>query len=444
MKQLLIEGGRILDPGLDRDEIGDLLVSSGRISRTHRNDLPPATYDVLDARGMVVCPGLIDLHCHLRQPGFEEKETIASGSRAAAKGGFTTICCMPNTSPPLDNKSVIEQVKDIASSEAVNRVLPIGCVSRRRQGRRLAELEEMAQAGVVGFSDDGSPVKDSLVMLKALNYSRASGLPIIEHCEDTSLTGSSLTKESSLLIESELAAIPDTAEQIILARDLLLARLSGGWIHIAHVSSEGSVELIRCAKERGIAVTAEVTPHHLTLTEELTYSSDTNIRVNPPLRNKKDNQALINGLKENLIDIIATDHAPHGGNGKSIASSQAPCGISGLETALGSLLGLVHSGAMPLKGIIASLTCKPARIIGNRYGNLGTLADGAPADITIFDPTREWVVDTDSFSSRGKNTPLRGKKLKGKVMATVYGGRVVYMDRAVVLKKKRIPEQDNR
>ena len=444
MKQLLIEGGRIIDPGLDRDETGDLLVSSGRISRTHRNDLPPATYDVLDARGMVVCPGLIDLHCHLRQPGFEEKETIASGSRAAAKGGFTTICCMPNTSPPLDNKSVIEQVKDIASSEAVNRVLPIGCVSRRRQGRRLAELEEMAQAGVVGFSDDGSPVKDSLVMLKALNYSRASGLPIIEHCEDTSLTGSSLTKESSLLIESELAAIPDTAEQIILARDLLLARLSGGWIHIAHVSSEGSVELIRCAKERGIAVTAEVTPHHLTLTEELTYSSDTNIRVNPPLRNKKDNQALINGLKENLIDIIATDHAPHGGNGKSIASSQAPCGISGLETALGSLLGLVHSGAMPLKGIIASLTCKPARIIGNRYGNLGTLADGAPADITIFDPTREWVVDTDSFSSRGKNTPLRGKKLKGKVMATVYGGRVVYMDRAVVLKKKRIPEQDNR
>ncbi|MFO8143231.1 MAG: dihydroorotase [Dehalococcoidales bacterium] len=444
MKQLLIEGGHIIDPGMDIDETGNLFLADGHISRIHKNNLPPGTYDILDARGMIVCPGFIDMHCHLRQPGFEEKETIFSGSRAAVKGGFTTICCMPNTNPPLDNQSAIDYVKEIASSEAVNRVLPIGCVTDGRQGKILAELDEMAHAGVVGFSDDGSPVKDSLIMLKALNYSRTSGLPIIDHCEDTSLTGSSLMKGSSLFTESELAAIPDTAEQIILARDLLLARLSGGWVHIAHVSSEGSVELIRCAKERGISVTAEVTPHHLTLTEEIANSGDSNARVNPPLRTKRDNEALIKGLKENVIDIIATDHAPHTENDKSVAFSQAPCGISGLETALGSLLGLVHRGAIPLKSLIASLTCKPGRIIGNRYGKLGTLADGAPADITIFDPDKKWVVDTASFFSRGKNTPLKSKKLKGKVMATVYGGRVVYMDSAVTLKKTSISEQDNK
>jgi len=440
MKPLLIQGGRIIDPGQGTDEAGDLLIIEGRIVRPGKEGPALPQYDVLSAGGMIVCPGFIDLHCHLRQPGFEEKETIASGSRAAARGGFTTVCCMPNTNPPLDNQSAIDYVKLVASSEGVVRVLSIGCVTSERKGKELVDMEEMAKAGVVGFSDDGSPVATSRLMRRALDYSFSSELPIIDHCEDTTLSKGGMMNEGALSTRLGLPGIPAAAEEIIVARDLLLAQLTGGWLHVAHVSSEGSVELIRCAKEKGIRVTAEVTPHHLTLTEETLSSYDTNAKVNPPLRTKQDTKALLEGLKENVIDIIATDHAPHTEADKFGEFALAPFGISGLETALGSLLGLVHSGELSLTTLIAKLTREPARIIGDRYGRLGTLDIGAPADVTIFDPDMEWVVDTSTFASKGRNTPLNGARLKGKIVATIAQGKLVYQDSSVKVEEMRSPE----
>lgn len=431
LKPLLIRGGRIIDPGRGIDKIGDLLILEGKIARPVGEEPALPQYDIINAGGMVICPGFIDLHCHLRQPGFEEKETIASGSRAAARGGFTTICCMPNTNPPLDNKASIDYVNLVASSEGIVRVLPIGCVSKERMGEELVDMEEMTKAGVVGFSDDGSPVATSRLMRQALECSLSSGLPIIDHCEDTTLSRCGLMNEGALSARLELPGIPAAAEEIMVARDLILAQLTGGRLHIAHVSSEGSVELIRRAKDRGIRVTAEVTPHHLTLTEEKVIGYDTNTKVNPPLRTRQDTRALLEGLKDNVIDIIATDHAPHTEADKLGGFALAPFGISGLETALGNLLGLVHGGELPLTTLIARLTQEPARIIGDRYGRLGTLDIGAPADVTIFDPDMEWVVDTDTFASKGRNTPLKGARLKGKVVATIAQGKLVYQDDSI-------------
>jgi dihydroorotase len=425
---LLIQGGHIIDPGLGIDETGDLLVVEERISRLlgHIPALP--RFDVLNATGMIVCPGFIDLHCHLRQPGYEEKETIASGTRAAVRGGFTTVCCMPNTNPPLDNVKMIDYVKQISSSEASARVLPIGSVTCGRKGYKLVNMREMAEAGVLGYSDDGNPVATSSLMRRALEFSVDSGLPIIEHCEDTDLSRGGLMHEGDLSARLGLPGIPSASEEIIIARDILLARLTGGWLHIAHVSSEGSVDLIRHAKRNGIRVTAEVTPHHLTLTEELVEGYDTSAKVNPPLRTRKDTEALLAGLKDNIIDIIATDHAPHTDDDKLEAFDRAPFGISSLETALGSLLNLVHSGDLSLPTLIAKLSTKPGKLIGKSHEGLGTLSEGSLADITIFDPNREWVVDTSTFFSKGRNTPLKGTKLKGMVVATIVKGKLVYRE----------------
>lgn len=438
MKPLLIQGGRIIDPSQGIDEIGSLLITEGKISWLSKGEIAPPQpdYDVLPARGLIVCPGFIDLHCHLRQPGFEEKETIATGTRAAARGGFTTICCMPNTNPPLDNPAAIEQVMSKAATEGVVRVLPIGCISKGRKGGELAEVTELASAGVIGYSDDGEPVLNSRLMRQALDYSRALGLSIIDHCEDTSLTDGGLMNEGTISTRLGLRGIPAAAEEIIVARDLALAKLTGGRLHIAHVSTEGSVELIRRAREKGVRVTAEVTPHHLTLTEEKVMGYDTNAKVNPPLRTKRDVQALIGGLKDNVIDIIATDHAPHTEADKLGEFALAPFGISGLETALGSLMSLVHDGRLTLTTLISKLTCEPSRIIGDRYGKLGTLAIGAPADVAIFDPNRDWVVDTSAFASKGKNTPLAGSVLRGKVMATISRGKLVYRDDSIKVEEK--------
>ncbi|MDD5591412.1 MAG: dihydroorotase, partial [Dehalococcoidales bacterium] len=291
------------------------------------------------------------------------------------------------------------------------------------------------KAGVVGFSDDGSPVATSRLMRQALECSLSSGLPIIDHCEDTTLSRGGLMNESALSAELGLPGIPAAAEEIMIARDLILARLTGGRLHIAHVSSEGSVELIRRAKDRGIRVTAEVTPHHLTLTEEKVRGYDTNAKVNPPLRTTQDTMALLEGLKDNVIDIIATDHAPHTETDKLGGFALVPFGISGLETALGSLLGLVHKGELSLTTLIARLTREPARIIGDRHGRLGTLDIGAPADVTIFDPDMEWIVDSSSFVSKGRNTPLKGARLKGKVLATIVQGRLVYQDGSIKVRR---------
>ena len=434
---LLIYGGRIIDPSQGIDEIGSLLITDGKISWLGKGEMTPPQpgYNVLHAQGLIVCPGFIDLHCHLRQPGFEEKETITTGTQAAARGGFTTICCMPNTNPPLDNQATIDYVKSVATTEGVIRVLPIGCISKGRKGKELADMGELASAGVIGYSDDGEPAANSHLMRQALDYSLALGLPVIDHCEDIALTEGGQMNEGIISTKLGLRGIPNAAEDIIVARDLALAQLTGGRLHIAHTSTEGSVDLIRRAKEKGIKVTAEATPHHLTLTEEKVIGYDANAKVNPPLRTKRDIQALIQGLNDNTIDIIATDHAPHTEADKRCEFALAPFGISGFETALGSLMTLVHDGQLALITLIAKLTCKPAKIIGNKYGELGTLAIGASGDVTIFDPDTEWVVDTKAFASKGKNTPLAGERLKGKIMATISQGELVYKDDSINLKE---------
>ena len=433
MRPLLIQGGHIVDPSQGIDDTGSLLITEDKISWLGKGEtIPPQPdYATLPAQGLIVCPGFVDLHCHLRQPGFEEKETIATGSQAAARGGFATICCMPNTNPPLDSRNTIDYVKSVATAEGMIRVLPIGCISRGREGEELAPMAELTLAGVIAYSDDGKPVLNSNLMRQALDHSRGFDLPIIAHSEDTSLTEGGMMNDGVLSTKLGLQGIPAAAEEIMVARDLILAQLTEARLHIAHVSTAGSVDLIRHAKEKGIKVTAEVTPHHLTLTEEEVLGYNTNAKVNPPLRTKQDIKALIQGLNENIIDAIATDHAPHTEDDKRADFALAPFGISGFETALGSLMSLVHSGELPLTTLIAKLTCEPAKIIGDKYGKLGSLEVETSADVTIFDPDKEWIVDTRTFASKGKNTPLAGSTLKGKVMATISQGRFVYQDDSI-------------
>ena len=444
---LLISGGHLLDPSQKIDKLGDLLITEDKIVWVGDKGAvsPQPDLSSIDATGLVVCPGFIDLHCHLREPGFEDKETIATGTRAAARGGFTTICCMPNTDPPLDNQASIDYVKKTAETEGIVRVLPIGCITKGRQGKELTEMSELAEEGVIGFSDDGDPVASSRIMSLAMDYSRALDLPVIDHCEDKELADGGLMNDGWVSTRLGLKGIPAAAEEIVVARDLALAQLTGARLHIAHVSTKGSVELIRRAREKGIAVTAEATPHHLTLSEErvmgweagkndqLTY--DTNAKVNPPLRTEEDIAALIEGLRDGVIDIIATDHAPHRLVDKMCEFGVAAFGISGFETALGCLMGLVHSGEVDLVTLVSKLTREPARIIGSRYGELGTLKPGCRADITLFDPNKEWVVSSRNFASKGKNTPFDGYQFKGRVMATIFAGDIVYQDDSVKVEK---------
>jgi len=445
---LLIGGGRFLDPSQGMDKVGDLLITDGKIAWVGDQGTASPQPDscTLDATGLIVCPGFIDLHCHLREPGFEDKETISTGTRAAARGGFTTVCCMPNTNPPLDNQASIDYVKKTAQVAGTVRVLPIGCVTKGRQGKELTEMSELAEMGAIGFSDDGDSVASSRIMCLAMDYGRALDLPIIDHCEDKELANGGLMNEGWVSTRLGLKGIPAAAEEIIVARDLALAQLTSARLHIAHVSTRGSVELIRRAKEKGIAVTAEATPHHLTLSEErvmgwqagkndqLTY--DTNAKVNPPLRSEEDIAALIEGLRDGVIDIIATDHAPHTLVDKMCEFGFAAFGISGFETALGCLMGLVHSGELDLVTLVSKLTSEPARIIGSKYGELGTLKPGCQADVTLFDPDKEWVVSSQGFLSKGKNTPFDGYEFKGKVMATIVAGETVYQDDSLVIEKK--------
>jgi len=435
---LLISGGRIIDPGQGIDKVADLLITKGKIAWMGDNGTAPSQPDLttIDATGLIVCPGFVDLHCHLREPGFEDKETIATGTKAAARGGFTTICCMPNTNPPLDTQSSIDYVKKTAETEGAVQVLPIGCITKGRHGKEITEMSELAQAGVIGFSDDGEPVASSRIMSLAMDYSQALGLPIIEHCEDKELSDGGFMNDGWVSARLGLKGIPKAAEEIVVARDLTLAQLTGARLHIAHVSTEGSVELIRQAKEKGIAVTAEVTPHHLALTEERVMGSqlekhnqliyDTNAKVNPPLRTKEDIAALIKGLKDGTIDAIATDHAPHTLVDKMCEFGLAAFGISGLETALACLMSLVHGDQLDLKTLVSKLTFEPSRIIGTRYGELGTLKPGCRADVTLFDPNREWVVNSHEFASKGKNTPFDGCHFKGSVVVTIVAGKVIY------------------
>jgi dihydroorotase len=426
MNNILIKNGRLIDPAQNIDAKFDIAIVEGKIAWVGTGLPPKGDYQTIDAAGLIVTPGFIDLHTHLRQPGFEEKETIATGTRAAARGGFTTVCAMPNTSPAADNRTVVDYVKCVASSEAAVRVLPIGCITKGRKGESLADMGELAEAGVIGFSDDGSSVPSARLLKQAMEYVTALDLPIIEHCEDASLAEGGQVNEGIIATRLGLAGIPNAAEETIVARDSALAKLTGARLHLCHISTKGAVDLIRRAKGDGVKITAEVTPHHLTLTEERALGYDTNAKVNPPLRTQADIDALIEGLLDGTIDAIATDHAPHTDNDKCCEFALAPFGISGLETALGSLMKLVHGGKVPLSLVIEKLTAAPARIIGEKHGVSGSLKVGDPADIVIFDPDAEWTVDTTKFASKGRNTPLAGERLKGKVMATISWGNIVY------------------
>jgi dihydroorotase len=423
---LLIRGGRVIDPSQAIDKTADLLIKDGKILWLGEGKPPEDDYAVLNAAGLIVCPGFIDMHCHLRQPGDEQKENITSGTWAAARGGFTTVCCMPNTNPPLDNGDILNYVRTVAAQEGIIRVFPIGCVTVGRKGEQLADLNELEMNGAVAFSDDGSPVNSAEIMRRALEYSHNFNRPIIDHCEDLSLSKDGQVNEGVVSLEMGLRGIPAAAEEQMVKRDIELAKETGGHIHIAHVSTAGSVDLIRAGKEDGVHVTAEVTPHHLILTEEDVLKYGTLAKVNPPLRTKHDTIALLRALNDSVIDIVATDHAPHTATDKACIFSKAAFGISGLETALGSLVGLILKSELSINNMIAALTVGPARILG--YAKLGTLEIGAPADVCIFDLHKEWTVNVEEFESKGKNSPLNGRTLTGKVMSTIYMGRPVYMD----------------
>ena len=422
---LLIQNGRILDPSQGIDRIGDILVRDGKVASITDPREAGLHSMAFDVTGMIVSPGFVDLHCHLRQPGFEEKETIATGTAAAAAGGFTTVCCMPNTDPPLDAVSMVKRVLEIASKEGVVRVFPVAAVTQGRRGAKLVDMCALRDAGAIAFSDDGSPVQDSDIMQHALEQSKAHDLLVVDHCEEPTLCADGLMNEGAVAAKLGHKGIPARAEEAMVARDIELARRTGGRLHIAHVSTAGSADLIRRAKEEGVRVTAEVTPHHLTLTEETVLARATYAKVNPPLRTQEDIRALIAGLRTGVIDAIATDHAPHTLGDKACDFAQAAFGISGFETALGCLMSLVHRGDIDLALLISKMTCEPATIMGNA-GSRGSLIAGSPADITIFDPDFEWVVDPAEFVSKGKNTPLAGVKMKGKVIRTLVDGEIVH------------------
>ena len=430
---LLIKNARIIDPASGRDESGDILIADGVILQTGKGiDASGAT--VIEASGLIVCPGFIDLHCHLRQPGCENKETIASGASAAARGGYTTICCMPNTMPPLDDAATVGHVKDIAAREApLITILPVGCVTKDRAGRELADMAELAGAGCIGFSDDGSPVVSSRLMSLAMQNAAVLDLPVIEHCEDLDLSQGGHMNDGWVAARLGIKGIPSAAEETMVARNIALCRMTGARLHATHISTSGTVELIRDAKSRGLSVSCDVTPYHLTLTHERVMKAqdvpgaslayDTYAKVNPPLRTSADIDALIRGIKDGTVDAIGTDHAPHTMEDKLCEFENAASGISGFETAFGVLMSLVHTGKIDLNTLIACLTVNPARILKNASG---TLQPGARADIALLDIDREWTVDVKDFLSKGKNTPFDGYKLKGMVVATISGGRFAY------------------
>ena len=424
MKPVLLKGARLIDPSSNRDEVGDILLADGRIESIGGNIAGPDDADVIDCKGMLVSPGLIDVHCHLREPGREDVETIATGARAAAAGGFTAVCAMPNTDPVTDNQAAVGFI--IRQAQRVNaaRVFPIGAISLGQQGKALAEFGEMVGAGAVAVSDDGKPVVSAQLMRTALEYSRAFGIPVIDHCEEPTLAAGGAMNEGLLSAKLGLKGIPSEAEEIMAIRDILLARRTGGRVHLAHMSTKGSVELIRWGKERGITVTAEVCPHHISLTEDAVGSYNTNAKMNPPLRTQEDVEALREAVKDGTIDLIATDHAPHHYDEKEREFSDAPNGIVGLETALAvSINSLVQPGHITYSTLVDRMSCSPARLF-NLPG--GSLQRGTAADITIVDPELEWTVDPSMFLSKGRNTPYSGMKLKGRAVCTIVGGSVVF------------------
>jgi len=422
---ILIKGGRVIDPASGTDARMDVLVSKEKVERA--GDLSSLYgrkgLDVYDASGMIVTPGLMDIHCHLREPGQEYKEDIASGTRAAAAGGFTTVCCMPNTSPINDSRSVTEFIIKQAGKAGYCRVLPIGAITKGSLGVELTEMADMADAGCPAFSDDGRPVASAEIMRRALEYSKTFGLTIISHCEEPSLSAGGVMHEGAVSTRLGLRGIPAAAEEVMVARDIALARLTGGRLHLAHLSTKGSVLLVRRAKADGIDVTAETCPHYFTLTHEELVGYNTNFKVNPPLRTEEDRDAVIEGLADGTIDVIATDHAPHALSEKEVEFELAPFGISGIETAVALSLKLVETGSLTMPELIGKLTVNPARAIGLRPP---ALKEGETADLSIIDPARTWKVEPARLLSKGKNTAFGGMKLKGRPVAAMVAGMFVH------------------
>ncbi len=421
--KLLLKGARVIDPSRNLDALMDVLVEDGKIAGCKPGIKAPSGAKVLDLAGMIAAPGLIDMHTHLREPGYEYRETIASGSAAAVAGGFTSIACMPNTQPVNDNRSVTEFILRKAAEANLANIYPIGAISMNSEGRQMTEFWDLKEAGIVALSDDGNPVMDAALMRRVMEYAYSLDLPVIQHCEDKNLSAGGLMNEGYPSTLLGLPGIPAIAEEVMVARDILIAEYTGTRIHFAHVSTAGSVRLIRDAKKRGLKVTAETAPHYFTLTDESLGDYDTNYKVSPPLRGDADVSAIREGLADGTLDAIACDHAPHGRTDKEVEFEYAACGISGLETSLGLSLGLVHEGVLSWPDLIARMSCNPARIL-----NLprGTLAKGAAADITVIHPELDWRVDAAAFRSLGKNSPFSGRKLKGRAVLSIVGGDIKY------------------
>jgi dihydroorotase len=423
---LCIQGGIVIDPGHVNGR-ADVFIQDGNILEVGFPLTNPLCQDssvtILEANGWIVAPGLVDLHCHLREPGFEYKETIATGAASAVAGGFTTICCMPNTQPVNDNAAITKFMLAQGQEAGKARVFPIGAITKKSEGEELADIGELVDAGCVAISDDGRPVMNSLVMRRALEYAKAFGIPVVDHCEDLHLTDGGCMNEGMVSTELGMPGIPDASEEVMVARNLALADLTGVHVHLAHLSTARSVELVRHAKGQGLPVSAEVCPHHFSITEEAVRCYNSNAKMNPPLRTDEDVQALKQGLVDGTIDVIATDHAPHALQEKQLEFDTAPFGIVGFETALPLTLRLVHDGVLSLEQALDKLTRSPAQLF---HLPVGTLQPGTHADIVVFDPHEEWVVDPTKFFSKSQNTPFGGWTVKGKVKMTLVDGRIVY------------------
>ncbi|MEO6971477.1 MAG: dihydroorotase [Chthoniobacterales bacterium] len=416
----LIRNGRIIDPANGRDEIGDLLISDGRIGEKSKSKA-----EEVDATGLIVSPGLIDIHVHFREPGFGWKETIESGARAAAAGGFTTVVCMPNTSPAADSPSTIAWIKDRAAEVACVRVLPTGAISKNLAGEELAPIGSLAQAGVVAITDDGHCIQNNELMRRAVEYARMVGVPVLDHCQDYDLVGNGVVHEGYWSTLLGLPGWPAAGEEAIVARNIVLAELCDHHIHCQHISAAGSVRLLREARTRGVKISGEICPHHIALTDESIQNFETDFKMNPPLRTQDDIDALLAGIADGTLEILASDHAPHAKFEKEVEFDRAPFGIVGLETELGLFIELlVHRHkTIGLPRLIEMLTVTPAKLLGLKAG---TLSLGVAADITLIDPNLEWTVDAGSFQSASRNTPFHGWKLKGRAVRTIVAGKTVW------------------
>lgn len=421
---ILIKNGRIIDPSCKFDGISDIFVSNGKVAELKENITASADH-IIDAKGKIVISGLIDIHTHLREPGHEEEETIASGTRAAAHGGVTTIFCMPNTHPPLDNAPAVEFILLKAQKEGLVNVFPIGCITKGSAGEELAEIGVLKKAGVIAVSDDGNPVMNSQVMRRALEYTKMFNIPVISHCEDKYISKNGVMNEGHFSMVLGLRGIPPQSEEIMVSRDIMLAELTCGHLHIAHVSTAGSVDLIRQAKKKNINVTAETCPHYFTLTDEAVNNYNTNTKMNPPLRTQKDVDAIKEGLADGTIDCIATDHAPHTEEEKNKEYDLAPFGIIGLETMLGLVVTeLIDKKVLTWSEAVSKMTCNPAAIFG--LTGRGTIKPGSIADISIIDPDKEYILNFQDFMSKSKNSPFAGRTLRGRTEITIVGGKIAW------------------